>query len=676
MLSGKRAFEGSSPASVIAGILEREPAPLHSALPLDRVVKRCLAKEPDQRFQNARDLKAALFWAVEQPSGTRTATLSRRRWIGGAAALILATIAGWAVLHVHEPRADERVFRLQINPPEDGRFIFGYNTGGIALSPDGRTAAFVASSGGRTGLWVRRLDATSVRLLVTAADVAFPFWSPDGKSIGFFAGHKLQRVDLAGGAPFTVCDVAAGGRGATWSSDGRIIFAMIDPTGLLQAPASGGAPLALTSLDVSRGEVSHGWPQVLPGGRFLYWVRAEKPENTGIYVSSFAKPDERVRLLNSDTNALYAPGNDGKHYLFWLRGGTLLAQEFNINTFKLGGEPYPIADPVAQAGMTGPVMIAAISPAGEILYSAANTSSQFTWFDRSGKRLDVVGEPGEYGAFRLSPDGRRIVAARATRGSSDLWLLDVERGVPIPFSEAGRQIHTWPIWSPDGRIIACYSSLARRNFSFKDAAVAGSEQALLEFPNTSAPTDWSLDGRFILYQDVAPGTGADIWVLPVTREGKPAVDAKASLYLRTPFFEGYGRFGPEKNPRWIAYQSDESGRYEVYVDTFPDRRRKTPISVGGGRYPAWGPGGSELYYVSPDFKLMAVSVKLGNDIAEPSAPRELFRLPVANREFSPFEPAADGKRFLIRATPQQAVPEPLNLIINWTALLKRGAAGQ
>jgi dipeptidyl aminopeptidase/acylaminoacyl peptidase len=417
MLTGKRAFEGSSPASVIAGILEREPAGLHSASPLDRVVKRCLAKDPDQRFQTARDLKAALDWAMEQPSGTRTATSSRRRWIRGAAALILATIAGWAVLHFREPRADERVFRVSINPPEDSRFWFGFPLGGIALSPDGRTAAFVASSGGgKTGLWVRRLDATGARLLV-AAVVALPFWSPDGKSIGFFAGRKLQRVDLAGGAPFTVCDAAGAARGATWSSDGRIIFATSDFTGLLQVPASGGAPLALTSLDVSRGEGFHVWPQVLPGGRFLYWVRADKPENTGIYASSFVKPGERVRLLNSDTNALYASGGDGKHYLFWLRGGTLLAQEFNINTLKLAGEPHPIADPVAQAGMTGPVMQAAISSTG-ILYSAANTSGQFTWFDRSGKRLDVVGEPGEYSAFRLSPDGRRIVAARATRGGS------------------------------------------------------------------------------------------------------------------------------------------------------------------------------------------------------------------------------------------------------------------
>jgi hypothetical protein len=212
------------------------------------------------------------------------------------------------------------------------------------------------------------------------------------------------------------------------------------------------------------------------------------------------------------------------------------------------------------------------------------------------------------------------------------------------------------------------------DLSFKDAALGGSERALLEFPNPRIPHDWSLDGRFILYTDVAPGTGYDLWMLPLTREGKPAMDATARPYLRTTFAEIYGRFAPERNPRWVAYESDESGRLEVYVDTFPEPSHKVPISSGGGSYPAWGAGGSELYYVSPDFKLMAVSVKLGNNTMEPSAPRELFRLPIANYDFSPFEPAPDGKRFLVRARPQQAVPEPLNLIVNWTALLKRGAA--
>jgi serine/threonine-protein kinase len=208
-------------------------------------------------------------------------------------------------------------------------------------------------------------------------------------------------VDLAGGSPFIICDVVGLFRGASWSSDGRIVFTSLSH-GLFQVLASGGAPSPLTILDASRGESFHFWPQVLPGGRFLFWVRAEKPENTGIYAASFARPDERKQLLSADANALYAPGGDGRDYLLWLRGGTLLAQEFDPSTLALAGEPHPVADPVSQIGIIG-LMNIAVSARGQLLYSAAHASGQFTWLDRKGRRLSVVGEPGEYSSFRLSP---------------------------------------------------------------------------------------------------------------------------------------------------------------------------------------------------------------------------------------------------------------------------------
>jgi dipeptidyl aminopeptidase/acylaminoacyl peptidase len=447
----------------------------------------------------------------------------------------------------------------------------------------------------------------------------------------------------------------------------------LESIGLLQVPASGGTPSPLTTPDASRGEGSHFWPQLLPGGRFLYWVLDVRPEQTGIYATSFAKTSERVRLLNTDTNALYAPGGDGRDYLLWLRGGTLLAQEFDANMLRLAGEPHPVADPVSQRGILG-LMDVAVSASGQLLYSAASTSGQFTWLDRRGKRLGVVGEPGEYSSFRLSPDGRRILTARSRPGGSDLWLLDVERGASSRFTDAGAASQNYPVWSPDGRTIVFFSGLPRRNLFFKEADGAGSEQPIIESRALWIPYDWSRDGRFILYLEVAPGTGGDLWVLPVKREGWPAADAKPRPYLRTPFFESQGRFSTEMNPRWIAYVSDESGRYEVYVDTFPERRRKTPISTGGGLYPAWGVGGRELYYVSPDFKLMAVSLKVGTDSVEPSAPRELFTLPAVDTGFSPYEAVPNSQRFLVRATPQQQAAEPLTVIVNWPALLKKGSA--
>jgi Tol biopolymer transport system component/predicted Ser/Thr protein kinase len=676
MLTGKRAFGGKNPASIIAALLEREPGPLGTAPALDRIVKRSLAKDPDQRFQTARDLKAALNWAWEQPSTRSVAGRHIQRWWMAALAsamLILGVLAGRETSHLRQVPHNERVLRLAINPPNAGQFIFGFKIGGIALSPDGRTAAFVASSGGKNGLWVRPLDGTDSHMLVAAGDVSFPFWSPDSKSIGFFSGGKLQRVDLGGGAPFTICDVPGPARGGSWSGDGRIIFGTIGSNGLLQVPSAGGTPLPVTTLDVSRGEIYHLWPQLLPGAHFLYWVRGVTPENTGMYVSSLAKPGDRVRLLQSDTNALYAPGGDGKDYLLWLRGGTLLAQEFDVDRLKLSGEPHPVADPVSQVGVSSPIMNVAASNGGQLLYSAANTSRQFTWLDRSGKRLGTVGESGEYGGFRLSSDGGRIVTSRSRRGGGDLWLMDVERGAPSRLTDWGANSGpSFPVWSANGRTIVFQSGLPNRSLGFKDALGAASKQPFIESPAVWIPLDWSRDGHFILYNEISSGTGMDLWVLPVSPNGSPAADDKPRVYLRTNFTEGSGRFDPEANPRWIAYVSDESGRNEVYLDTFPERRRKMPISTGGGQYPEWGAGGRELFYVSPDFALMVVSLKLGADAVELSAPRELFHLPAGDDGWNPYQVAPDGQRVLVRAAPQQQVAEPLTLIVNWPALMRKG----
>jgi Tol biopolymer transport system component len=248
----------------------------------------------------------------------------------------------------------------------------------------------------------------------------------------------------------------------------------------------------------------------------------------------------------------------------------------------------------------------------------------------------------------------------------------VERGAASRFTDGGA--HNYAAWSPDGTTIVFNTGLANSGLFFKDIGGAGDIKPTTESPALKLPFDWSRDGRFVLYAEVAPGTGLDLWILPVTREGRPATDVKARPYLRTPFYESHGRFSPETNLRWIAYVSDESGRYEIYIDTFPEPRHKTPISTGGGLYPAWGAGGRELYYVSPDLKLMAVSLKLGADSAEPSAPRELFPLPAVDTGFTPYDVAPDGQRFLVRATPQQQAAEPLTVIVNWPALLKKGLA--
>ncbi len=670
MLTGKRAFEGENAASVIAAILERPPAPLTAAPPLERIVRRSLAKDPDQRFQTARDLKAALTWAMEQPPPAAAIKPGRQwRWIAAATLAIGSMIAGWSLARFHEPAAEGRAFRLQINPPEGGRFVFGNIRSGISLSPDGRTAAYVASGNGKTGLWVRPLDGATARLIDGTEGATDPFWSPDNKSVAFFTGSKLQRVDLAGGPPVAICDVAVR-RGGAWSVDGRILFGTL-ASGLFQIPASGGTPSQMTTLDASRGEGAHRWPQVLPGGRLLYFVQSEKSANTGIYAASLAKPGERVRLLTTDTNAVYAPGGDGKGYLLWLRGSTLVAQEFDPGTLKLAGEPRPVADPVAKIGILG--QIGAVSASGVLLYSASSTSSQFTWLDRTGKPLGVVGEPGEYGGFRLSADGRRVAASRDRPGRTDLWLLEAERGIASLFT-SNSSFSVYPVWSPDGRTIV-FSSGVVRNLLRKGSRGGRNEERLTQSRNNQLANDWSRDGRWLLFYEVAPETQRDLWVLPVTPEGKPTPGTAPRAYLQTPSNEYWGRFSPEASPRWVAYQSDDTGRYEVYIQAFPEPLGKFQISTGGGQYPQWGAGGREIFYVSLDYKLMVVSLKMEADSVEPSAPRELFPLPASDIGWSPYEATPDGQRFLVRATLGQT-GQPLTVIVNWPALLKRGAVGQ
>jgi hypothetical protein len=404
---------------------------------------------------------------------------------------------------------------------------------------------------------------------------------------------------------------------------------------------------------------------LLPGGRFLYLSQGD-----GIYAGSFSKPAERIRLVITRTNALYTPGNDGESYLLWLRDETLFAQQFRASTLKLVEEPHPVANPVGRIAVTGQ-MNAAVSANGLLMYDASSASNQFNWFDRTGKSLGTVGEPGEYQWFRLSPDGHRAAVARGGPGGNDLWLLELDRVVASRFtSNTGA---TSPVWSPDGRTIV-YRSGKSPNIFRKESSGAESEQRITTSPYAQFATDWSRDGRFLLYHELAPATGQDLWILPVTPEGRPAPGTEPRPYLRTPFRESWGRFSPQANPRWVAYQSDESGRYEVYVQAFPEPRGSTRISTGGGQYPEWGPDGRELFYVSPDSKLMAVSLKLGANSVEPAVPHELFFLSAAGANYSPYEVAPDGQHFLVRAGPQHE--QPLTVIVNWPALLKKGGTAQ
>jgi eukaryotic-like serine/threonine-protein kinase len=672
MLTGKRAFDGSDRASVIVAVMERPAPSITEVAPaaLDRVLKTCLAKDPDARWRSPWDLKWELArvgeGGTEEPKAQAKGLLYKMVAVAAASALAALCLA---FLYFRGRPAGDRALKLTLMPPERGQFSFGSTVGGIALSPDGKNAAFVATVDGKTALWVQPLDGSAARPLPGTEGAGSPFWSPDGKSIGFFAGYgsKLLRVEAMGGNPLVISTLSSA-RGGTWTSDGQIIFGTI-ASGLFRVSASGGTPSPLTTLDASRGESSHRWPQRLPKGRLLFLSQGDKAENTGVFLTSLAKPNEHLPILRTSVNALYAPGGDGRNYLLWLRGGTLLAQEFDAEAAQLTGDPRIVADPVASIGSISQMDVA-VSGGGLLLYGASNSRGQFTWFDLAGKALGTVGDPDDYFTFRLSGDGRNVAASRyQATGGSDLWLLNVDRGLATRFTSRPG-ITIFPVWSPDGRNIV-FSSGAPRNLYRKGSSGDGEDERLTESRKTQLATDWSRDARFVSYWEIAPDTGYDLWVLPVTPEGKRADEARP--WLRTPFNERYGRFSPDG--RWVAYVSDESRRYEVYIDSFPSRRGKTRISTGGGNYPEWAPDGGHLFYISPDNKLMDATLKPGADSVEASAPRELFALSAVDSGQSPYEVGPDGKRFLVLATPRNSV-QPLTVIVNWPALLKNATAAQ
>jgi Tol biopolymer transport system component/predicted Ser/Thr protein kinase len=676
MLSGKRAFEGQSAASVIAAVLEREPAPLDLAPPLERVIRTCLAKDPEQRFQNARDLKRDLAWAAEQ-APVRAAPESRRWWVGGAAAVVLlAALGGIWTFNFRQPAPDDRLLRLQLDPPPGGRFILGGSrTGDPAISPDGKLVVYGAAVNGTSGLWLRPLDGSAARLLPGTADARQPFWSPDSRSIGFSIGGRLRRVNLDGGTPVDIDNTLRTLRGASWGSDGSILLSRVETRSasvsmysIFRISDAGGTPSLLTAPDLSRGEMGYRWPQVLPEGRFLFCVEAARPEDSGAYAAPLSKPGDRTKLVTTESKVIYAPGAGGKGYLLWMRGGAIVAQEFDPIKLRVSGEPREVA-PALNGTLQGEMHVTA-SATGLLIHSAAEDLTQLAWWSREGRPLKEVGEPVDgITMFRLSPDERHIAVQRPAGEVHDLWLVDAERGVTTRLT-AGRALSTQPVWSPDGRTIL-FTHLGSTVILRKPANGIGEEEVLIQRPTAPLPYDWSRDGRWVLTRETSPDTKYDIWKLPVTPDGRMREGVTPAPYLRTRFNEGQARFSPEPSPRWVAYLSDESGRGEVYIDAFPEPRGKKRISTSGGQYPKWGADGRELFYVSPENKLMAVSLKPGADTLEPSAPRELFPLPLRSTAAgATYEPSRDGQRFLVLTSPE-ATQQSLNVIVNWPALLRK-----
>ncbi len=580
------------------------------------------------------------------------ATGNRSRWpVLAALTLFACGLIGWMMVwRPARKLTTGLVYRSELLPPEGG--VIDPDRG-FAMAPVGRMVAFVGISGGQSGLWVRSMDAAAPRKLAGTAGARDPFWSPDGQSIAYAASARLWRMRLDESVPVAICD-APSVNGGAWTSNGDIIFST-GSSGLRRVSAAGGPVEAFSTPDAARGETSHRWPELLPEGGILFQVMGARAI-AGAYAAPLANPRDRARVLDIEGNASFAAG-----HLLWLRDSTLVAQPFDPVRRALSGEARPIADSVG-AGTFGRMLAAASS--SELVHARAG-GDQLTWTDAAGKVTGVTGPPGGYLTFRLSPDGKRIAASRASGRGADLWIIDVERNASgrLTFLSGGVG---FPVWSPDGRQVM-FRAGSPRNLYRKEASGAGGEQQVTRSPNPQWPSDWSRDGRALLYYENAPDTHRDLWVLPVTPEGNADARAKAYPYLRTRFNEFNGRFSPEPSPRWVAYESDESGVHEVYAREFPEAKGKWQISAGGGSSPEWSPDGRELYYLSASGKLMAVSLATGPDSVAPSAPRELFSLP-SRAALPRYGVGREGGRFLTPAPVGGS--QPMALVVNWPALLR------
>jgi Tol biopolymer transport system component len=674
MLTGQRLFEGEDVVETLAAVVHKEPDWKLAPARVQGVLQRCLVKDPKKRLRDISGVGLLLEQGEPKKSRGSNRILLWAGWAAAAVAIAAAVLV-WAPWRT--PAVPELV-RFQVPAPEKATF----QNAPPVLSPDGKKLAFIVNTG-TTMVWVRSLDTLEARPLPgTEGAAAALFWSPDSRSIAYWnppAPFKLKRVEVAGGPPQTLCETPADPSSGAWSPDGVIIF---HNRGLLRVPAGGGDCTPLTTLDTARGDSGHRFPSFLPDGRhFVYLREAGKPENTGIYVGSLdAKPEQQSskRVLATDGPAIYAPVPGSKTgYLLFRREGTLMAQPFDHGRLELAGDAVPAAEQVGGGNAaTGGYFSASATGALAYRNGAAGGAGnlQLTIFDRQGKVAGTAGELGNYTEPAFSPDGTQVAFVRfdnTTVGTGDIWLHEFARGTTTRFTFDPAQDRL-PVWSPDGKQIIFSSERdGGRNLYRKVATGAGTEELVFKSNEPKQPTDWSRDGRFLLFTNTDPKTNDDIWVLPLGQAVSPS--AKPEVFLKTEFREAQAKFSP--NGRFVAYTSDSSGTPEVYVQPFPNPSGgKWMISKGGGQQPHWRGDGKELFYRvggGAGATLMAVDITLAPAF-KAGIPKMLFQSPVGN---TTWDVTADGQKFVRAVQPTAAAsgapPEPITVVLNWAAGLKR-----
>ena len=680
MLTGRKPFDGETVTDTLAAVIKSEPdwsqLPANTPQAIRSLLLRCLKKDPRQRLQSIGDARIAIdetlsgaldTGAIAAQPDTRTKIRERITWAGMALFAIAAML--FAVGYFLRAPQSAPAIVSQIEPPASTNFaLAGRSAGPPAISPNGRRLAFSAiASDGKQRLWVRPLDSATAQPLEGTDGATFPFWSPDGHYLGFFANGKLNRIDASGGPPLAIAD-APNGRGGAWNGNGTILFAPNVNTPVYRISASGGTPQPVTKTSAGAGGIGDRWPQFLPDGKhFLFYAHGNVPQNDATYAASLDGSEPKL-LAPGDSNAAYAPPG----YLLFIRQGTLMAQRFDAGSLRLSGEAIPLAE---RAEVNGIVWrgIFTVSENGILAYEAGGATfgaTRILWYDRNGKQAAETGTPGIFDTPTISSDGDKlaITMLNPSAGQNDIWVYDLARGIPTRLTFSHGSVNQEPVWSPDGKTIAFSSNRSGEYHLYEKAADGtGSTTPLVVDDAVETIASWSADGRYLIFDHFAsqPGSHSEIWAMPLFGERKafPVVQDKQ-------FYAGEGVLSPDG--KWLAYTSNESGQLEIYIVPFLHGSGKREVSTAGGSYPRWRRDGRELFYLSPDNKIMSAEIAEQGASLTIDKVQTLFQVnPAGGLGGWEYDVSADGKKFVVVSQGAQQASAPLTLVTNWPALLKK-----
>jgi Tol biopolymer transport system component len=674
MLSGKKPFEGETISDLLAAVIRGEPEwtelPERTPPAIRKLIRRCLVKDPKQRLRDIGDARIAIEETLAGTSADAEGAItggilentraSRLRsvlpWALGAAAIVFGGVAGWLLL---KPEPQPNVIRFPVLPPEGTEFTDG---GEMSISPDGRTLAFIAAQAGPDKppmLWLRPLDSMTAQEIPGTEGAEVPFWSPDGQQIGFQAGGKLEKITATGGTPLTLCDEDY--PGGSWNKDGVILFN--NHNNIYSVPDTGGEPTLVATPDTTRGEF-FALPQFMPDGRHFV-VQVRTGTAGADYIATGSLDSKTVeRLTSATTNALYAPPG----YLFYLDQSTLMARPFDAKALRFTGGAVPVAQNV---GMYSSAFYGyfSVSPAGMLAYETAPavSTNQMAWFNRTGQKLGAVGPPDIYATPALSPDGSKLAVAVGALTKHNIWVYDLKRGTGSRLT-IGSADDVNPVWSADGKQILFSSNRSGQYDIYQQAADGlGSADLVLQSKDQAKYiNDLTTDGRYAIFDRGGASNGTALWTLPLFGDRKPSafIDGGGIRAVSAQF---------SSNGRFVVYASNETGRNEIYVQTFPQPTGKWQISVSGGTDPTWRRDGKELFFLSPDEKLMAVDVNTNAGTFQAGIPQELFQAQTIPAWYwrNIYVPSADGQRFMMLTPAIDAKPAPITVVVNWTATLKK-----